>query len=75
MAATRTQVYLTVEQRDRLDELGRHSGKSLARVIRDAVDCYLEGAGSDIDEALKETFGVAPDIEVPSRSEWDRGYG
>lgn len=44
MAATRTQVYLSREQRARLDEVVRRRGGSLAEVIRDAVDAYL-GAG------------------------------
>ena len=74
MAATRTQVYLTTDQRDRLDVVGRHTGRSLAQVIRDAVDSYLDDSGSGVDDALESTFGAALDIEVPPRSEWERGY-
>jgi len=75
MAATRTQIYLTGEQRERLDELGRRQGKTLAALVREAVDSYLEEADPDLERRLAETFGVAPDLEVPSRDEWDRGYG
>lgn len=72
MPATRTQVYLTVEQRRRLDEMCRLKGVSLAEAVREAVDQYIAGAGDACDEALDETFGKAPRIEVPSRDEWDR---
>jgi metal-responsive CopG/Arc/MetJ family transcriptional regulator len=75
MAATRTQIYLTAEQRRRLDELGQREGKSLAELIRQAVDEYLRYSHADVERALQETFGAIPDLEVPSRDEWDRGYG
>ena len=42
LAATRTQIYLTADQRKHLDELGRREGKTLAQLIREAVDRYLE---------------------------------
>ncbi len=73
MAATRTQIYLTREQRQRLDELGRREGKTLAALIREAVDAYLARSGPDPERALASTFGALPDLEVPSRDEWDRG--
>lgn len=75
MAATRTQIYLTETQRARLDEIRRRDGKSLAQVVREAVDAYTEGSGGDVREALDATYGTMPDLEVPSRDEWDRGYG
>jgi Ribbon-helix-helix protein, copG family len=75
MAATRTQIYLTKRQRAELDELGRREDKSLAELIREAVDLYLERGPVDVHTALKESFGSCPDLEVPDRSEWDRGYG
>src|SRR4051794_13825399 len=37
MAATRTQVYLTAAQRERLDELAKRDGRSLASHIREAL--------------------------------------
>ena len=73
MAATRTQVYLTQEQRERIDEVAARSGQSLAEIVRLALDEYLEERAPDPDAALKATFGTVPDLEVPSRDEWDRG--
>jgi len=73
MAATRTQIYLTEQQRARLDALGRREGKALAELVRDAVDEYLEHAAPDAEEALGATFGALPALEVPPRDEWDRG--
>ncbi|GBC87595.1 Putative antitoxin VapB10 [bacterium HR12] len=73
MPATRTQIYLTAEQRRGLDELARRRGATLAQLIREAVDRYLEAAGPSAALALEATFGRAPALEVPSRDEWDRG--
>jgi predicted DNA-binding protein len=73
MAAVRTQVYLTREQRARLDELRARDGKSLAELIREALDAYVGHELVDVDHALGGTFGAAPDFAVPSRDEWDRG--
>jgi len=75
MSATRTQIYLTAEQRKKLDVRGRREDKTLAQLIREAVDQYLENEIGDPDEALAATFGALPDLRVPDRSEWDRGYG
>jgi Mlc titration factor MtfA (ptsG expression regulator) len=75
MSATRTQVYFTEEQRRRLDALAEREGKTLAEVVREAVDAYVAQAPPDLDAVLDETFGSMPDLEVPARSEWDRGYG
>lgn len=71
MSATRTQVYLTVDQRRRLDERARRDGRTLAHVIREAVDEYLAGE-PDLEQVLDETFGSMPDLEVPARGEWAR---
>jgi len=73
MSSTRTQIYLTSEQRRRLDERARREGKALAQVIREAVDAHLAEIGGDARAALAATFGVARNLEVPSRDEWDRG--
>ena len=75
MAATRTQIYLTRDQRERLDEVTRRQGKSLADVVRQAVDEYLARSVLDLQSALDASFGSMPDLEVPPRDEWDRGYG
>jgi predicted DNA-binding protein len=82
-AATRTQVYLTQEQRDRIEELRSHDGRTLAEVIRTALDEYLATHGPAAEEArrekrrrvLDETFGVAPDFPYPNRDDWDRFDG
>jgi predicted DNA-binding protein len=72
MASTRTQIYLTDDQRKRLDLRGRRTGAPLARMIREAVDSYLADDEPDVQAALDETFGTLPELEVPPRSEWDR---
>ena len=76
MSATRTQIYLTADKRAALDERARAEHKTLAHVIRDAVDRYLANDMSDADRgrALIDTFGSAPGLDdrVPSRDEWLR---
>src|SRR6202044_1994101 len=65
--ATRTQVYLTAEQRRQIEELRAHDGRTLAEVIRAALDEYLSTHGPDAAEraraktqrVLDETFGIA----------------
>ena len=75
MSSLRTQVYLTREQRRKLDARARREDKTLAAVIRDAVDAYTGEEPQEIELALASTFGALPDLEVPGRSEWDRGVG
>jgi hypothetical protein len=75
MPATRTQIYLTEEQRRRLDAWAKREGKTLAQVIRDAVDAYVTEDPPALEAVLRESFGSIPDLEMPSRGEWDRGYG
>ncbi len=67
--ATRTQVYLTEEQRARLNERARREGLTMAQLVREAVDAYLSA-----EDDLKATFGAAPEIasSIPSRDEWER---
>jgi len=72
MAATRTQVYLTENQRRMIDEIARAEGVTLAEVIRRALDVYLN-ADRDPAPVLAATFGAAPGAHVPSRDEWERG--
>ncbi len=70
--STRTQIYLTKEQRRRLDARRKREGKTLAAVVRDAVDAYVGGASrEEIQAALDKTFGVDPNFTVPSRDEWE----
>lgn len=75
MSATRTQVYFTEEQRRKLDLRAAREGKTLAEVVREAVDAYVTNEPADVAALLDETFGSMPELEVPSRTEWDRGYG
>jgi len=73
MSATRTQIYLSAEQRQRIDALAESEGVTMAEIIRRAVDSFLAEDAPDPAPALAATFGAAPDARVPSRDEWDRG--
>ena len=72
MSATRTQIYLTVEQRERIDQVVRTEGVTMAEVIRTALDRYLDQQPDEPVAALVSTFGADPAIAVPSQ-QWDRG--
>jgi len=72
MPSTRTQIYLTDDQRRLLDARGRRTGAPMARLIREAVDAYLADGRADPQAALDETFGTLPDLVLPDRDEWDR---
>jgi hypothetical protein len=71
--ALRTQIYLTAGQRARLDELREREGKSLAQLVREALDAYMIERLPDPSDALDRTFGAAPTFTTPNRDEWDRG--
>lgn len=71
VSATRTQIYLTSEQRRNLDERCLREGISLAEAVREAVDLYLASTQPDAEAALDATFGALPDLEVPPRDDWD----
>ena len=49
MPATRTQVIFTEEQRRQLDARARREGKTLAQVVREAVDAYVTHQQADVD--------------------------
>jgi predicted DNA-binding protein len=72
MSATRTQVYLTEEQRRKIDQLADSEGVPMAVIIRRALDDYLTD-DADASTALTATFGAAPAATAPSRDEWQRG--
>lgn len=72
MAATRTQVYLTADQRRMIDEVAAAEGVTLAEVVRRALDAYLH-LERDASTALATTFGADPEAAMPSRDKWDRG--
>lgn len=67
--ATRTQIYLTDEQRARLSERAKATGRPVSELVREAIDVLLAA-----DDDLDTTFGSAPGIasRVPSRDEWER---
>lgn len=73
MSATRTQVYLSKEQRQLVDELAVTEGITMAEVVRRAVNAYLSERVPNATAALAATFGSTPDADVPSRDQWDRG--
>jgi predicted DNA-binding protein len=75
MSSVRTQIYLTRDQRRKLDARASRQDKTLAAVIRDAVDAYLVEEPHDVEQAMASTFGALPNLEVPKRAEWDRGVG
>ena len=70
MPALRTQIYLTADQRRELDAISERDGSSLAELIREAVDEYLEMRPADADAALASSFGSVPNAAAPARSEW-----
>lgn len=63
---------MTAEQRERIDEIRRADGLTLAEVVRRALDAYLD-AERDPSSALAETFGSDSAAHAPSRDEWERG--
>lgn len=70
--SVRTQIYLTEEQRRRIDELAESEDVTMAEIIRRAIDGYLDDQ-VDPERVLAATFGASPDASVPSRDEWGRG--
>jgi hypothetical protein len=75
MGALRTQIYLTKEQRKKLDERSRRERKSLAQLVREAIGAFLGASDDDAQRAFDETFGSLPDFEIPPRSELWGGRG
>lgn len=58
----RTQVYLTSEQKARLEALARARSVPMADVVRDAVDQYLAASEPrDLLAAINKTFGTVPE--------------
>ena len=72
MAGIRTQIYLTKKQRQKLDARRKREGKTLAAVARDAIDAYIAAdVSNDRQAILDRTFGSIPDMQIPSRAEWE----
>ncbi|MEX0660000.1 MAG: CopG family transcriptional regulator [Egibacteraceae bacterium] len=70
MSATRTQVYLSEEQRRRIDALAEAEGVTLAEIVRRALNAYFADVHADPSAALAATFGADPDARNPDRDEW-----
>ncbi|MGH9222307.1 MAG: CopG family transcriptional regulator [Acidimicrobiales bacterium] len=64
-------MYLTEDQRRRIDEIARTEGVTLAEVVRRALDVYLS-AERDAVADLASTFGADPAVGAPNRDEWGR---
>ena len=65
-------MYLTEDQRRKIDQLADAEGVTMAVIIRRALDDYLTD-DADATTALAATFGAAPTASAPSRDEWQRG--
>ena len=74
----RTQIYLTEHQREELAMIAKSSGKKQSELIREAIDRFINQAGSSHRElVLRETAGIWKDrtdlLDFKSiRAEWDR---
>lgn len=73
----RTQIYLDEDQDRRLQARANAAGVTKSALIREAIEQFLKRRSrrADLQAHLDATFGSMSDIEVPSRDEWDRGYG
>lgn len=75
MSSIRTQIYLTEGQRRGVERIRQQRHCSLAEVIRMAVDEHIENSSPEIEPVLAKSFGSMPNLEGPSRDEWNRNYG
>jgi predicted transcriptional regulator len=73
----RTNIYLSDEQRDRLDAIARAAGLSRAEVIRQMLDRALDDGQSDLLDAdlaaMEGSFGVLDDDFSLDRADGARG--
>jgi predicted DNA-binding protein len=69
----RTQIYLDEDQDRRLAKRSRATGKTKSELIREALRRFLsrEPQTSDLELKLKRTAGALPEIQAPSRDEWN----
>jgi predicted DNA-binding protein len=72
MSSTRTQIYLTDEQRRRIDRVAAARGVTMAELVRRAVDEYLDHE-PDPEQVLAATFGASANADIPGRDTWERG--
>ena len=70
---TRTQVYLTQAQRQRIDTPAEVEGVTLAEIVRRTLDAYLDEASPDPPPALTTTYAADPRAAAPARDEWAGG--
>jgi len=74
----RTQIYLTEEEKKKLNALVRRTGRRQSRLIRDAIDLLLRDSGPENRrELLEQACGLWKDRADLAdfgrlRSEWDR---
>jgi len=72
----RTNIYLTDEQRDRLDARARAAGMSRAELVRQVLDRSLngepDGLAADV-AAIEGSFGVLDEDWTPDRGDGARG--
>lgn len=74
----RTQIYLTEEERDGLNDIAKASGKKQSELIREALDLFLDSRkggrrASIVNDAagMWRDRGDLPDFGAARRS-WDR---
>ena len=67
MSATRTQVYLTEEQRRQIDALAEAEGVTMAEIVRRALDAYLDEESPDPQLALTATADGLTRQEIVGR--------
>ncbi len=72
----RTQLYLTEDERNRLSQLARTTGKKQSELIREAVDAYLaKQAGNERAATLQRVAGIWSDRnDLPDFAEVRRGW-
>jgi predicted transcriptional regulator len=61
----RTQIQLTEEQAEKLKELSRYSNKSMAALIRQAIDRYLLTGKPDRAAQYRQAMALASKYEAP----------
>ncbi len=73
----RTQIYLDEDQDARLERRARVTGATKSSLIRSAIDAFLarRPEASSLEASLRATNGALPNLDVPSRDEWERGHG
>lgn len=71
----RTQILLEVEQYERMKTIAERDGRSLASVIRDAIDAFLAQPRPDGESRLDRITAVADDPGSRGRDHDETLYG